>query len=121
MIMLQTYSLSSLDICLKRLSLWPIESRTLQFRSSERTSFGDHCNRKPPGFVYFFCSSVKRIKSVSMKLFAVSLMFVACFCILLGLIQNVVNTDHVGVPPTDRNIMHLNGDYVNLWWFVQVK
>lgn len=56
-----------------------------------------------------------------MKLFAVSLMFVACFCILLGLIQNVVNTDHVGVPPTDRNIMHLNGDYVNLWWFVQVK
>lgn len=54
-----------------------------------------------------------------MKLFAVSLMFVACFCILLGLIQNVVNTDHVGA--TDRNIMHLNGDYVNLWWFVQVK
>lgn len=53
-----------------------------------------------------------------MKLFAVSLMFVACFCILIGLIQNVVNTDHVGA--TDRNIMHLNGDYVNLWWFVQL-
>lgn len=56
-----------------------------------------------------------------MKLFAISLMFVACFCILIGLIQNVVNTDHGGIYPTDRNIIHLNGDDVNLWWFVQVQ
>lgn len=56
-----------------------------------------------------------------MKLFAISLMFVACFCILIGLIQNVVNTDHGGIYPTDRNIIHLNGDDVNLWWFVQLS
>lgn len=55
-----------------------------------------------------------------MKLFAISLMFVACFCILIGLIQNVVNTDHAGIYPADRNVIHLNGDDVNLWWFVQV-
>lgn len=56
-----------------------------------------------------------------MKLFAISLMFVACFCILIGLIQNVVNTDHGGIYRTDRNIIHLNGDDVNLWWFVQLS
>lgn len=37
-ITLQTHSFSSFDICLKRLSLWPIESRTLQFRSLKQCS-----------------------------------------------------------------------------------
>lgn len=55
-----------------------------------------------------------------MKLFVISLMFVVCFCILIGLIQNVVNMDYGGIYFIDRNIIYLNGDDVNLWWFVQV-
>lgn len=120
-ITLQTRSFSSFDICLKRLSLWPIESRTLQFRSLKQCSLPliIIATENRPVSCTFFWSSLKK-KSVSMKLFAISLMFVACFCILIGLIQNVVNTDHGGIYPTDRNIIHLNGDDVNLWWFVQV-
>ncbi|XP_061162419.1 transmembrane protein 62-like [Saccostrea echinata] len=57
-----------------------------------------------------------------MKLFAVSLMFIASFCIFIGFIENIVNTEHVDNTPNPREInhIHFNEDDLNLWWFVQL-
>ena len=55
-----------------------------------------------------------------MKAFAISLMFVACLCILIALIKNTVNTEHANLSPRNGDPIHFQGGDENLWWFVQV-